>query len=693
MLTVLMATYDGAATLPRVLAACERLLAPAQPWQLLVIDNGSTDDTAAIVASHATRLPLRLLREPQRGKNRALNTALDAVLPAAGPGDLFIFTDDDASPAPDWLQQWEAVARAQPDYAVFGGAITPDWAVAPPDWLLRIVPTGLTYGLTAADLPPGPVFPGLVWGANMAVRASVFLAGHRFEASVGPAGGDYAMGSETEFVRRVALAGHRSWHSPGPQVAHHIRARQLQWDYVLQKARRFGRGKYRQDRPGIFPELAGVPRWMWRLWLAALLGWGLAWLRRERESVLRRRWDLAYLQGYVSEAWRGSRRAARTVLVTSYSGELGGMELRMAQEVRYLQQDGYAATLALRPFDGLDTWSQRLAAEQIGVAVFDPPDFLERWPGRRRQLWRARWLAPARLRAFRADLVHIAFCWTNYGASVLWLAARCRLPTVISVHNAFAPATFDRWQHRPLRQGFASVRGVYAVSVSAMEHFLAIYRPYLPRDVRLAVIPNPVDMARFRACDGARRSARLRWGLPHDALVLGSVARLSPQKQPQSVLDMFGMLRKQFPDLCLVLAGQGPLEASLRAQAARMGLEGHVVFTGFVDDVAALMPAFDLHLLLSRNEGFGIATVEAMACGVPVVATDVPGNADVLRGSAAGLLVALGDIKTATPAIAALLADPARRARMGAQGRAEAQARYSVEVVGKLVRDFYAGLA
>jgi len=104
------------------------------------------------------------------------------------------------------------------------------------------------------------------------------------------------------------------------------------------------------------------------------------------------------------------------------------------------------------------------------------------------------------------------------------------------------------------------------------------------------------------------------------------------------------------------------------------------------------MPALDLHVLLSRNEGFGIATAEAMACGVAVVATDVPGNADILRHSAAGMLVAPGNIKPSVPAIAALLADPDRRAAMGVQGRAQAQARYSIDVVGQLVRDFYADL-
>jgi glycosyltransferase involved in cell wall biosynthesis len=687
-----MATYDGAATLPRVLDACCRLLPPAQPWRLLVINNGSTDATPAILAHYAHRLPLQTLRQPQRGKNHALNLALDHALPTASADDLFVFTDDDAMPAADWLRQWEAVATAQPGYAVFGGAIVADWATAPPDWVLRLVPLGLTYGLTAASLPDGPVFPGLVWGANMAVRGGVLLSGQRFDTTVGPGDGDYAMGSETEFARRVALAGYRCWHSPGPLVAHHIRAHQLTLAYVLQKARRFGRGQFRQDRPGMFAELAGAPRWMWRRCLTALGGRLLARLRRDADASVRARWDLAYLSGYLREAWRGRRPLAPHVVVTSYSGELGGMELRMAQEVRYLQGAGCPAMLALRPFDGLAAWSQRLAAEQIAVAAFDPPTFFEVWAGRRRQLWRARWLALFRLRAFRADLVHVAFCWTHYGASVLWLAARCRVPTVISVHNAFPPITVERWHQPLLRQAFAGVRGVYAVSDSALAHFLAIYQPYLPVCARLAVIPNPVDVARFRPDPGARRAARTRWGIPPDALVIGSVARLSPQKQPATVLALFGMLHKQFPDLHLVLVGQGPLETPLRAQAARMGLADHLVFAGFVDDVAALMPALDLHVLLSRNEGFGIATAEAMACGVPVVATDVPGNADLLRGSAAGLLVAPGNIKSSVPAIAALLADPARRAAMGVHGRAQAQARYSVEAVGQQIRDFYAGL-
>nr|WP_229415654.1 glycosyltransferase [Pseudoduganella armeniaca] len=99
-----------------------------------------------------------------------------------------------------------------------------------------------------------------------------------------------------------------------------------------------------------------------------------------------------------------------------------------------------------------------------------------------------------------------------------------------------------------------------------------------------------------------------------------------------------------------------------------------------------------MHLLLSQREGFGIATIEAMACGVPAVATDIPGNADVLRDSPGGLLVPLEDDAAVAAAVAALLADPARRARMGEAGRADVERRFSMPRVQAQVRAFYRGL-
>lgn len=691
MLTVLMATYNGAPTLPRVLAAYGALRAPAQGWQLIIVDNGSTDASRDIIASHAGRLPLRYLYEGRRGKNAALNSGLALAL-AEPACTLLVLSDDDASPAPDWLCRLEACAARQPDHAIFGGTIVPDWGAEPPDWIVNTVPLGLTYGLTAATLADGPVFPGLVWGANMALRRAVFDAGYRFDETIGPNGAAYAMGSETELTRRLDAAGYRSWFCPGAVVAHYIRPWQLQPDYVLQRAWRFGRGKYRQDEAGVFPEWLGVPRWMFRRALLEGRGALMAWLRRDRAGLFRHRWELAYLGGYVQEAWRGGGKRVKTVLITSHSGELGGMELRMAQEARFLADAGWRGVLATRRFAGSAAWRGMLAEQQLSWSAFAPPLFIEQWRWRRWNQWRARLWSARQLRSYRADLVHVALCWTNYGVSALWLAGQCRLPAVLSVHNAFPPATFSDW-HRPrLTEAFAAVRGIYAVSETAMQHFLALYQPYIPPSARLAIIPNCVDTERFVPSAALRTAARARWGLPAGCLVLGSVGRLSVQKQPALAVALLATLRRQFPQLYLVLAGAGPLEAALRQQVRQAGLAPYVVFAGFVRQVEQVMPAFDLHVLMSRNEGFGIATIEAMACGVPAVATRVPGSVDILGDSQGGMLVPADDLEQAARQIGALLDDAALRADMGRHGRAEAQARYSQPVVGRQVRDFYRGL-
>lgn len=693
MLTVLMASCNGASTLPTVLLAYTHLQVPHGGWRLIIADNGSTDATAQVIAAFRGRLPLQHLLLAQPGKNAALNRALALALQTGGDGaELFVFSDDDAVPRPDWLLRLQACARSQPGHALFGGAIVPAWRQAPAPWLLALAPHGLTWGATDISLPDGPVYPGLVWGANMAVRRRIFTQSWRFDDSVGPRGASYAMGSEVSFNLQLAQAGHMAWFCRAAQVAHIIRPAQVQPTWVLRRAWLFGRGQCRQQIVGGGPQWLGVPRWMLARLLRDAIGAMAAWLRRDRQQFFLRRWELAYLRGYLHEAWRGRRKRQTRVLISSYSGELGGMELRMAQEAQLLDAAGYHSTLALRRFPGLDNWRERLRTEGLAVQIYEPPLFIEHWAWRRCNLLRARLTGAWRLRRFRPDLLHVAFCWTTYGASLVWLAQRCRLPVVISVHNAFPAEPFSRWQQPLLAQAFRAVKGVYAVSPSALQHFLALYQPLLAPGTRLAVIANGVDTGRFIVSAERRMQARDKLGLPQDALVLGSVARLSVQKRPLALLALFLRLQPHFPTLYLVLAGAGPLQAMLREQVRAAGMEQRVIFAGFQAQVELLMPAFDLHLLLSRNEGFGIATIEAMACGVPALGTDVPGTADILGASQGGLLLPLDDEQAACDAVGALLRDPPRRARMALAARAEAEQRYSMTRLASQLRQFYAAL-
>ena len=119
-LTVILAIFNGAETIAGTLGALTRLEPPEGGWKLVIVDNGSTDGTKAIVESFADALPLRLLDHPVPNKNAALNAALEHA-----EGDLVIFTDDDIIPEPDWLSGFQRLASEQPSFAVFGGRIRP----------------------------------------------------------------------------------------------------------------------------------------------------------------------------------------------------------------------------------------------------------------------------------------------------------------------------------------------------------------------------------------------------------------------------------------------------------------------------------------------------------------------------------------------------------------------------------------
>ncbi len=299
MMTVLLATRNGSRTLPATLEAMARVAIPEGGWKLVVIDNGSTDGSAKLARGFAAKLPLTVLEEPQPGKNAALNRGLDHLA-----GDLAVFTDDDVLPHPDWLRALRRTAEKQTDYTMFGGVVLPYWETPPPEWV-QWIDLGPVYTLTGAGLQEGPLNPLLVFGPNMAIRSAVFAAGIRFDDSIGPRGASYAMGSETELTTRLASLGHRAWFAAEAKVEHIIRAFQLDPDWVLQRAIRFGRGRYRLN-----PSRKlwwGVPRHLFRdIPKAALRAAATGALGRRREAF-QSRWHLNMLRGMAIEAGQMAR--------------------------------------------------------------------------------------------------------------------------------------------------------------------------------------------------------------------------------------------------------------------------------------------------------------------------------------------------------------------------------------------------
>lgn len=300
MLTVLMATYNGAQTLPRVLEGFLALKPPSNGWRLVVIDNASTDDTPKIIKQYSDKLPMVGLHTDRRGKNTALNEGLKHV-----QGDLVVFTDDDAIPDPGWLEALRIAADKHADFDVFGGHILPVWPGDPPEWILRLVNLGATFAITPIEIPVGPVVATQIWGANMAVRGKVFAAGLQFNEGFGPQRGQYKMGSEVEFSCRIEKRGHKAWFVPDAKVGHIIRPWQLEREWVIQRAYRLGRHMYHQEAPSFANKAAlvlGAPRWKYRLLLSAY-GVSMAGiLQCNSDKKFKGDWEKSFYKGYLAEA-------------------------------------------------------------------------------------------------------------------------------------------------------------------------------------------------------------------------------------------------------------------------------------------------------------------------------------------------------------------------------------------------------
>ncbi|GJF32009.1 glycosyl transferase family 1 [Kitasatospora sp. NE20-6] len=185
-----------------------------------------------------------------------------------------------------------------------------------------------------------------------------------------------------------------------------------------------------------------------------------------------------------------------------------------------------------------------------------------------------------------------------------------------------------------------------------------------PGDDWVTVVHHGPDLGGAPGGPAARAAAREALGLPQDALVVGTVGNLTPKKDQAGLLDAFARLRLDHPSAALVLIGAGPLEAELRAAAG----EG-VVFAGSRADVPALLPAFDVFTLSSRQEGLPVALMEAMTSGLPSVVTRVGGMPEVLADDEHGLLVPPGDPAALAAALGRLAADPGLRERLGTAAR------------------------
>jgi glycosyltransferase involved in cell wall biosynthesis len=289
------------------------------------------------------------------------------------------------------------------------------------------------------------------------------------------------------------------------------------------------------------------------------------------------------------------------------------------------------------------------------------------------------------LRAHGADIVH-----THNSAAGFYGGLAGRLGGRLVVHTKHG-ANLAGSRAQGLLNRLALGMTDRVVAVSQATRALALSEGAGDRDT--CIIDNGIDLARFVRRPGDRERARALFDIPHTAFVVGSVARLAPEKNHALLVEAFCDVGAHEGPLALVLVGDGPEEEALRQRAgARRGC-GRIVFAGARERVEEVLPAFDVFALCSDSEGLPVALLEAMAAGVAPVVTRVGAMPDAVGGGDAGLVVPRGGRAELTQALDALQRNPQRCATLGQAAREGVRARYSASRMAREYEALYAQLA
>jgi sugar transferase (PEP-CTERM/EpsH1 system associated) len=350
-----------------------------------------------------------------------------------------------------------------------------------------------------------------------------------------------------------------------------------------------------------------------------------------------------------------------TICQVLHTLHVGGAEVLAARLARQLR-DRYRFVFAC--LDELGSLGAELQREGFPVTV------LQRRPG-----WD--WRCSLRLaRLLRRERVAVVQAH-QYTPFFYALTARllCRRPAVLFTEHGRHQPDYPRRKRMLFNRVFLERRDRVVAVGEAVRQALIVNEGL--RAERVAVIYNGIDLGGFDGGGPERAAVRQEIGVDPNAFLLIQVARLDYLKDHGTAVRTLEQVVRQRPEARLVLVGDGPERDKIARLVGERGLVGHVRFLGQRGDVARLLRAADVFLLTSTSEGIPVTVLEALAAGLPVVATNVGGMREIVEEGRTGLLAPAGDDAALAQHVLLLADQPALRTALGERGREVAAARFS----------------
>lgn len=355
----------------------------------------------------------------------------------------------------------------------------------------------------------------------------------------------------------------------------------------------------------------------------------------------------------------------------------GGGQVRYVQNLAgELRRMGHAVTIGCRPGSVLARVARETDSDSLEVFNFA------------RGLRPFRWWNDIRaLRGFlakaRPDVVHVNGSQDHWVAAITRALFQRRACILRTRHNTYSVkrGIVNRW----LNAGSTARQ----IAVCEMVRRTLADHPAFDAS-RLSAIHNGVDTTRYAPDPACRARMRTAFGYVEGDVVFGIAARLVEAKGHTFLFDAAVQLVEEFPTLRILVLGQGALESPLKAQVSRLGLEDHVHFAGFRNDMEQCVHAFDVGVLPSIDcDTSSFSLKEQMAAGIPVITSDYGGLPEIVAHGREGLVVPNGTVEPLAAAMRQLVLDPDARHRMGAAGRERVLKEFSLESFAARTLDVY----